>query len=131
VSAPGRIRARIPFTGRSEDFDWFTDAGLRAATDNPDNVFGAVLGLLAECRPSTPPSTLEGRGPTYAQLRAVADALAMTPEQGEEWELLAESIPLAERHVLRILGALADAHDVNALDLVSATMPRRAGRSAG
>ncbi len=131
MSAPGRIRARIPFTGRSEDFDWFTDAGLRAATDNPDNVFGAMLGLLAGCRPAILPSISEARGPTYAQLHAVADALAMTPEQGEEWELLAESIPLAERHVLQILGALADAPDGDALDLVSVTMDRRAGRSAG
>lgn len=106
MNAPGRNPGRIPFAGRGEDFDWITDAVLRAAADNPDSVFGTVLGLLAGCRPTTLPSTSEARGPTYAQLRAVADALAMTPEQGEEWELLAESIPLAERHVLRILGAL-------------------------
>ena len=39
---------RILFTGRSEDFDWITDAGCQAAADNPDNLFGGVLALLAE-----------------------------------------------------------------------------------
>ena len=129
MSALERAPGRIAFTGRGEDFDWLTDAGLSAAADNPDNVFGAMLGLLAGCRPSTLPPTSEVRGASYAQLLAVADVLAMTPEQGEEWELFDESIPLTERHVLWILGALADTHD--ALDVVSATMPRRAGRSAG
>lgn len=99
---------RIPFTGRGEDFDWLTDVALRAAADNPDNVFGAVLGLLAGCRPSAHPSTSEARGPTYTQLQAVADALGMTSEQVEEWELLAESVVLSEKHVLYILGALAE-----------------------
>jgi hypothetical protein len=100
---------RIPFAGRSEDFEWLADVGLRTAADNPDNVFGAVLGLLDGCRPAPQPTASEARGPTYVQLRAVADALAMTPEQGEEWALLAESVALSERHVLLILGALAEA----------------------
>ena len=99
---------RIPFVGRSEDFDWLTDAGIRAAADNPDNVFGAMLGLVVGCRPTTRPAASEERGPTYAQLRAVADALGMTREQGEEWVLLAESVALSERHVSHILGALAE-----------------------
>lgn len=106
--AAGHGSERMPFAGRGEDFDWLTNAGLRAAADNPDNVFGAVLGLLAGCRPAVNPAASELRGPTYAQLRAVADALRMTSEQGEEWELLAESVPLTERHVLYILGALAE-----------------------
>ena len=99
---------RIPFVGRSEDFDWLTDAGIRAAADNPDNVFGAMLGLVVGCRPTTRPAASEERGPTYAQLRAVADALGMTPEQADEWDLLAESVSLSERHVLCILGALSE-----------------------
>ncbi len=131
MSTLGHVPECIPFTGRGEDFDWLTDAGFRAEADNPDNVFGAVLGMLDGRRPATQPSVSEARGPTYAQLRAVADTLAMTPEQGEEWELLAESVPLAERHVLQILGALADGPDCNALNLVSATMARQAGRLAG
>jgi hypothetical protein len=109
VIAAERDSERIPFAGRGEDFDWLTDAGLRVAADNPDNLFGAVLGLLAGCRPVAQPSTSEARGPTYAQLQAVADALGMTPEQGEEWVLLAESVALSERHVLCILGELAEA----------------------
>lgn len=85
MSAPIRLDTeRIPFAGRSKDFDWLTDIALRTAADNPDNVFGAVLGLLARRRPAAWPSTSEARGPTYAQLQAVADALGMTPEQGEE-----------------------------------------------
>jgi hypothetical protein len=100
---------RIPFAGRGEDFEWLADAALRAAADNPDNVFGALLGLLDGCRPAPRHTASEARGPTYAQLRAVADALAMTPEQAHEWELLAESVPLSERHCLHILGALAEA----------------------
>ncbi len=68
-----------------------------------------MLGLLAGCRPAPRATASETRGPTYAQLRAVADVLGMTPEQGEQWELLAESIPLSERHVLYILGALTEA----------------------
>jgi hypothetical protein len=109
VSATHRVLGRIPYAGASgNDFDWLTDAGLRAAADNPDNVYGALLGLLAGCRPAVWPMASEGRGPTYAQLRAVADALGMTPEQVEEWMLLAESVALSERHVLHILGALAE-----------------------
>ena len=108
MNALDRVLDRIPFAGRGEDFDWLTDAGLRAAADNPDNVFGAVLGLLAGCRPAAQPSTSEARGPTYTELQAVADALAMTPKQASEWELLAESVPLTERHILYILGALAE-----------------------
>ena len=99
---------RIPFAGRGEDFSWITDAALRAAADNPDNVFGAVLGLLAGCRPAPRPTASEERGPTYNQLRAVADAVGMTPEQGEQWVLLAESVALSERHCLYMLGALAE-----------------------
>jgi hypothetical protein len=57
---------RIPFTGRSEDFSWLTDAALRAATDNPDNVFGAALALLAGCHPARQSTISETRGPTYA-----------------------------------------------------------------
>jgi len=109
VSAPHRVLGRIPFAGSSgEDFDWLTDAALRAAADNPDNVFGAVLALLDGCRPAPHAAASEARGPTYAQLRSVADAVAMNPEQGEEWVLLAESVALSERHVLCILGALAE-----------------------
>ena len=109
MSTPIRLDTeRIPFAGRSKDFDWLTDIALRAAADNPDNVFGAVLGLLAGCRPAASLAASESRGPTYAQLRAVADALGMTPEQASEWELLAESVPLTERHILYILGALAE-----------------------
>lgn len=107
--ATGHDSERIPFAGRGQDFDWLTDAGLRAAADNMDNLFGALLGLLDGCRPAVSPAASELRGPTYAQLRAVADALGMTPEQGEEWELLAESVALSERHVLCILGELAEA----------------------
>ena len=100
---------RVPFAGRGEDFGWLADAALRAAADNPHNVFGAALGLLAGCRPAPRATASETRGPTYAQLRSVADALGMAPEQGEEWVLLAESVPLSERHCLHILGALAEA----------------------
>ena len=109
MSAPVRLDTeRIPFAGRSKDFDWLTDIALRTAADNPDNVFGAVLGLLTGCHPAAWPTVSETRGPTYAQLQAVADALRMIPKQGEEWELLAESVPLTERHVLYILGAQAE-----------------------
>lgn len=107
MSALGHTRGRIPFAGRGEDFDWLTGTGLRVAADNPDNAFAAVLGLLAGCRPSTLPSTSEARGPSYDQLWALADALALTSEQGDAWELLAKSIPIAERHLLHILGALS------------------------
>jgi len=109
TKTPGKVPERIPFAGRGEDFDWLTDAGLRAAANIPDSVFGALLGLLDGCRPATAPAASEARWPTYAQLRAVADALGMTPEQGEEWVLLAESVALSERHCLYILGALAEA----------------------
>ena len=107
MSAPDRFLVRIPFAGRREEFDWLTDIVLRAAAANPDNVFGAVLGLLAGCRPAPRPTASEGRGPTYNQLRAVAEAVGMGPVQGEEWVLLAESVVLSERHVLCILRALA------------------------
>jgi len=100
---------RIPFVESSgEDFDWLTDVGLRVAPDNPDNLYGGLLALLAGCSPAAWTRTSEARGPPYAQLRAVADAVGMTTEQSEEWVLLAESIPLAERHVLHLLGALAE-----------------------
>ena len=108
MSAPHRVLGRIPFAGRGEDFDWLTDARLRAAADNPDNAYGAVLALLAGCQPAAWPTASETRGPTYAQLRAVADVLGMAPEQGEEWVLLAESVALSERHVLYMLGVLAE-----------------------
>ncbi len=109
MTAQERLDARrILFAGRGEDFDWLTDVGLRAAAENPDNIFGAVLGLVAGRHPATRPAASEGRGPTYAQLRAVADALGMTAEQAGDWVLLAESVPLSERHVLRILGALSE-----------------------
>lgn len=109
MSALERLDAgRIPFVRSSEDFDWRTDAALRAAAGNPDSVFGAVLGLLARYRTAARSAICEERGPTYAQLRAVADALGMNREQGDEWELLAESVALSERHCLYILGALAE-----------------------
>ena len=50
---------------------------------------------------------LEKRGATYARVQAVADAAGLGEEEAEEWERLAESIPLSEdRHVVHILGAL-------------------------
>jgi hypothetical protein len=76
--------------------------------DNPDNIFGAALALLAGCHPARQSTISEARGPTYAQLRATADALGMTAEQCADGELLAESIPLSERRVLHVLGALAE-----------------------
>jgi hypothetical protein len=109
VTVAGRDSERIPFAGRSEDFGWHTDFGLRAAAANPTNVFSAVLGLLAGCRPAASSATSETRGSTYTPLRASADALAMTPEQADEWELPAVSVALVEGHVLCTLGVLAEA----------------------
>ena len=98
---------RIPFTGRSEDFAWLTDAALRAAGDNQDNLFGAVLSLLADCHSSTQFTTKEERGASYSLLHAVAQAVGMTSDQAHEWTLLVESLALSERHILFILGALS------------------------
>ena len=114
MSIPDRVLERldtecIPCTGRSEDFDWITDAALRAAADNPDNLYGGLLALLAGCCPAAWTESSEARGPTYAHIRAVADAVGMTSAQALEWELLCESIPVAEKHVLHIIGALAEA----------------------
>ena len=99
---------RIPFVRSSEDFGWRTDTALRAAADNMDNLFGALLGLVSNCRPAARPSVSEACGPSYAQLKAVAATVGMTAEQADEWVLLAESVPLSERHVLCILGALSE-----------------------
>jgi hypothetical protein len=65
--------------------------------------------LLAECRAERHAAISETRGASYAQLRAVSDALGMTPTKDEDCQLLAESLTLTERHVLCILGALAEA----------------------
>lgn len=102
------VDLRIPFTGGVEDFDWTTDAAGRAAKDNPDNIFGAVLGLLDGCESSRRASVAEKRGASYAQLVAVADAVGMSPEQLENWILLAESVAISERHALCILSELTD-----------------------
>lgn len=75
--APGRDSEHISFARRGEDLGWVTNAGLRAAADNPDNVFGAVLSLLAGCHPAASLAASEARGPTYAQIGAVADALGI------------------------------------------------------
>ena len=108
TKTPGKVPERIPFAGRGEDFDWLTDVGLRAAAGNPDSVFGAVLALLVGCRSEPWAADSERRGASYAQRQAVADAAGLGEERAEEWERLAESIPLGERQVLRILGALTE-----------------------
>ena len=94
-----------PFAGRGEDFDWLTDAGLRAAAGNPDNVHGAEVALLVGCRSEPWAADSERRGASCAQVQAVADAAGLGEEQAEKWERIAESIPLSKRHVLHILGA--------------------------
>jgi hypothetical protein len=99
---------RIPFAGQGEDFDWLTDHALRVAAGNPGNVFGALLALLAGCRSAPGAAAMEKRGATYARVQAVAGAAGLGEEEAEEWERLAESIPLSERQVLHILGALTE-----------------------
>ena len=100
---------RIPFARRGEDFDWLTDHALRVAAGNPGNVFGALLALLDGCRSAPGAAAMEKRGATsYARVQAVAGAAGLGEEEAEEWERLAESIPLSERQVLHILGALTE-----------------------
>ena len=99
---------RIPFAGRGEDFDWLTDHALRVAAGNPGNVFGALLALLAGCRSAPRVADLEKRGATYARVQAVTDAAGLGEEEAEEWERLAQSIPLGEHHIPHILGALTE-----------------------
>ena len=108
TKTPGKVPERIPFAGRGEDFGWLTNAGLRAAANNPDNVYGAVLALLVGCRSEPWAADSERRGASCAQVQAVADAAGLGEEQAEKWERIAESIPLSQRQVLRILGALTE-----------------------
>ncbi len=98
----------IPFAGRGKDLDWRADAALRVATGNLGNVFGALLALLAGCRSAPEVAALEKREATYARVQALADAAGLGEEEAEEWERLAESIPLSERQVLHIPGALTE-----------------------
>ena len=105
TKTPGKVPERIPFAGRGEDFDRLTDVGLRAAVNNPDSVFGAVLALLVGCRSEPWAADSERRGASCAQVQAVADAAGLGEEEAEKWERIAESTPLSKRHVLRILGS--------------------------
>ncbi len=64
-----------------------------------------MLALLDGRRSEPWAADSERRGASYAQRQAVADAAGLGEERAEEWERFAESIPLGERHALRILGA--------------------------
>lgn len=82
--APGRDSEHISFARRGEDLGWVTNAGLRAAADNPDNVFGAVLSLLAGCHPAASLAASEARAdlrPNRGSSRRAGDP----PEQASEW----------------------------------------------
>jgi hypothetical protein len=88
------------------DFEVLTNDALREARRNERNVYGYLLSLLSNCRSLPHMRFEEQRGATYGQLAAIVHRVSMDLEEGEEWDSLAESIPLSDRHAGYILRKL-------------------------
>ena len=105
LTNPQDDRSRVPFAP-DNDFEALTNAALRVARANKHNIYGNALSLLSDCHSLPYLSFKEQVGATYRQLAAIAHSVGMTYEQRQEWYLVAESIPLSERHAGHILSKL-------------------------
>ena len=99
------MRERLPFIA-PHNFEDLKDVALHHAEENIDNLFGGLLILLADCHHVCQLSGLEQVGSSYHTLRRIGRAVGMSEEQQQEWNSLAESIPLSERHGVHSLEKL-------------------------
>jgi hypothetical protein len=97
---------RVPFPTGSV-FEELTAAALERA-GAVDELYGQLLLLLEDCNPLNHLAHEQQRGASYKRLAAIGHMIGMTKPQRISWYRVAESIPLADRHVGHILKRLKE-----------------------
>jgi hypothetical protein len=96
---------------RYGSFGELTMAAVTMARD-VSPVYGRLLRLLRDCYPGSSENPImrrqENQGATYKSLAAVAYKAGMSKEERIGWYRVAESVPLAQRHVGHIISRLQE-----------------------
>jgi hypothetical protein len=71
-------------------------------------VHGALLEMLADCYPLARLAHEQERGASYKRLAAAGHMVGMSMSERSRWYRVAESVPLADRHVGHILSRLKE-----------------------
>jgi hypothetical protein len=98
--------ARVPYPLES-DFATLTARAL-AMAEEAGGVHGALLEMLMDCYPLAHLAYEQERGASYKRLAAAGHMVGMTKAERVRWYRVAESIPLADRHLGHILSRLKE-----------------------
>ena len=106
VTEPGSYEdpARVPYPPGS-NFAALTARAL-AIAEEAGGVHGALLEMLVDCYPLVRLAHEQERGASYKRLAAAGHMVGMTISERSRWYRVAESVPLADRHVGHILSRL-------------------------
>jgi hypothetical protein len=96
--------ARVPYPPGS-DFAALITRAL-AIAEEVGGVHGALLEMLTDCYPLALLAHELERGASYKRLDAAGHMVGMTMSERSRWYRVAESVPLADRHVGHILSRL-------------------------
>ena len=96
--------ARVPYPPES-DFAALTARALTMA-EQAGGVHGALLEMLVYCYPLARLAHEQERGASYKRLAAAGHMVGMSMSERSRWYRVAESIPLADRHLGHILSRL-------------------------
>jgi len=96
--------ARVPYPPGS-DFAALTARAL-AMAEEVGGVHGALLEMLVDCYPLSQLAHEQERGASYKRLAAAGHMVGMSMSERSRWYRVAESVPLADRHVGHILSRL-------------------------
>jgi hypothetical protein len=94
----------VPYPPES-DFATLTARAL-AIAEEAGGVHGALLEMLVDCYPLARLAHEQERGASYKRLAAAGHMVSMTMSERSRWYRVAESVPLADRHVGHILSRL-------------------------
>jgi hypothetical protein len=98
--------ARVPYPPGS-DFAALTARAL-AMAEEAGGVHGALLEMLNDCYPLARLAHEQERGASYKRLAEAGHLVGMRMSERSRWYRVAESIPLADRHVGHILSRLKE-----------------------
>src|SRR5215211_5851026 len=96
--------SRVPYPPES-DFAALTARAL-AMAEEAGGVHGALLEMLVYCYPLARLAHEQERGASYKRLAAAGHMVGMSMSERSRWYRVAESIPLADRHLGHILSRL-------------------------
>jgi hypothetical protein len=98
--------ARVPYPPGS-DFAALTARAL-AIAEEAGGVHGVLLEMLVDCYPFARLAHEQERDASYKRLAAAGHIVGMSMSERSRWYRVAESVPLADRHLGHILSRLKE-----------------------